>query len=74
MALVEARACDASREAEALQASKAALQGRAASLDRNLKVLASELAAARQEQKKAGQVAGAARALEQLKAAAEQRY
>jgi negative regulator of sigma E activity len=44
-------------------------------LDRNLKVLAPELAAARQEQNKAGQVAGAARALEQLKAAAaEQRH
>jgi chromosome segregation ATPase len=62
-ALAEARVCDASREAEALQAVKAALQGRATSLDRNLQVLASKLAAARQEQTEAGQVAGAARAL-----------
>ena len=70
----EARACDASREAEALQAAKAALQGRAAILDRNLQLQTSELAAVRQEQKKAGQVAGAARALEQLKAAAAEQW
>ena len=65
VALEEARACDASREAEALQAAKAALQGRAASFDRNLQV----------QMKAARQVAGAARALEQLKAAsAEPRH
>jgi hypothetical protein len=74
VSLAEARACDASREAEALQAAKAALQGRAAILDRNLQLQTSELAAVRQEQKKAGQVAGAARALEQLKAAAAEQW